>query len=122
MSQTPNPMATPTSAGTSQGVMTQSAANLALAHILVNILGCSNQSEITLCLKYEGIEDVLDLYNMTDYMIENLEYHPDLSGSPIPLPKRYKQKIRQVVKWTKYINQNYGADTNWTTLTPDDFT
>ena len=59
---------------------------------------------------------------MMDYMIENLEYHPDLSGSPIPLPKRYKQKIRQVVKWTKYINKTYGADTDWTTLTQDDFT
>jgi hypothetical protein len=101
--------------------ITRAEAKTAIAHILNNVLGQNDKSNLKLALLEEGIQDIFDLSTINDAVVDELQYEETASWNTfIPCNKGDKMLIKCFLNDEAYIGEN-GFDGDYTAITQESF-
>ena len=87
----------------------------ALLSLVESVLLYTPGSQVHTSLIYEGADTIIDFLNFSAQDLDGFEVQDDT-----PLPKRDKRKLKNLLKWVKYLHAK-DLSTNWKNLQVSDF-
>ena len=87
----------------------------ALLSLVESVLLYTPGSQVHTSLIYEGADTIIDFLNFSAQDLDGFEVQDDT-----PLPKHDKRKLKNLLKWVKYLHAK-DLSTNWKNLQVSDF-
>ena len=100
----------PTPIPTAVGVVTRADGEAALIYLIESVLLYKPGSQVHDSLTYEGADTIIDFLNFSSHDLDGFEVQDQ-----VPLPKQDKRKLKNLLKWAKYLHQK-DMSTAWKKL------
>ena len=105
----------PTPIPTAVGTITRAEGQAALIYLIESVLLYKPGSHVHISLTYEGADTIIDFLNFSTHDLDGFEV-----TDATPLPKRDKRKLKNLLKWAKYLHKK-DMSTAWRQLTEAQF-
>ena len=105
----------PTPIPTAVGAVTRADGETALIHLIESVLLYTPGSQVHASLIYEGADTIIDFLNFSSHDLDGFEVQEQ-----VPLPKRDKRKLKNLLKWAKYLHKK-DMSTSWKQLAKAQF-
>ena len=106
-------------------VLTQAQKVSVIKHVLENVMGLAEDSNLLLALKQEALVTIQDILGMSQDFIESLTYIPDgdVSGKEYPLTASQRGLISAFQSFVLFCsgNNNPITDEGWMDITEEEF-
>ena len=104
-------------------VLTKGAAKAAFFHILNNVIGRPNATNLKKALDYAGIDDIIQLNTLSDHAIDDLQYQDNTNTSKLTNIRLGNKMILKSFLNFVSIRHNDGSPIgdDWMTITQTEF-
>ena len=78
-----------------------------LNHLIESVLLYTPGSQVHTSLTYEGADTIIDFLNFSSHDLDGFKVQDE-----VPLPKQDKRKLKNLLKWAKYLHKK-DMSTSW---------